>query len=322
MAEGKWIKDLTPDMKAADAARHVLEARYQVIRDHLPLAVREADRDPEHVHQLRVGTRRAGAALRIFASTLPEKAQRRARRHLRGMRRAAGAARDWDVFQIELLARKQQAEAKERPGLDLLLGYASGQRAAAQEKLVSVGEHHITRLRERVEGLLEAVRDPDDAPELTLETLGRGILRELVHDLEWAAHGDLDDYEHLHQVRILGKQLRYAIEVFIDCFPPSLKDVVYPAIEEMQEILGLANDSHVAGLRLSGLRDRLRLTMPADWKRYQPAVEQLLRFHQRRLPRERQRFVKWWTQWSATAGAALADILRSPADPATAGHRD
>src|SRR5438105_2246657 len=140
MAEGKWISDLTPDMPLADAARHVFLVRFQVVREYLPRAALEADRDIEYVHQLRVGTRRADAALRIFTDCLPSKVYRKSRQRLRQLRRAAGAARDWDVFLEELLAREQEAGEKDRAGLDFLSGYALGQRAAAHAQLEEVHE--------------------------------------------------------------------------------------------------------------------------------------------------------------------------------------
>src|SRR5215831_1054554 len=112
MVQGKWISDLKPDTPVEAAARHVLFVRLQVVKDFLPRAALEADEDIEHVHQLRVGTRRADAALRIFAECLPKKMYRKARRRLRTIRRAAGAARDWDVFLTELLEREQRADAK------------------------------------------------------------------------------------------------------------------------------------------------------------------------------------------------------------------
>src|SRR5207244_2148550 len=68
-------------------------------------------------------------------------------------------------------------------------------------------------------------------------------------DWDHAASGDLKDYAHLHQVRIQGKRLRYAMEVFADCFAADFKEELYPQIEEMQEILGSANDSHVGAQR-------------------------------------------------------------------------
>src|SRR5947199_3407293 len=86
MVDGKWIEGLGPLLSVAEAARLALQVRFEVVRYHLPLAMHEADRDPEHVHRLRVGTRRAGAALRLFGSTLPEKVHRKARQTLRSVR--------------------------------------------------------------------------------------------------------------------------------------------------------------------------------------------------------------------------------------------
>ena len=137
--------------------------------------------------------------------------------------------------------------------------------------------------------------------------LARSLLGELLGGLHETATGDLKDYDHLHQVRIAGKRLRYALEVFADCFSPALCAGCYPMVEEMQEILGRANDSHVAGQRLVGLRVRLR-GWDSVWERLKPGLEGLLRFHQRRLPQERRRFLKWWEQWcSAGVEAVLAE---------------
>src|SRR6516225_12407109 len=120
MAEGKWIHDLTPDTPLPDAARRVLAVRLEVVRDYLPRALHHWEKDPENVHQLRVGTRRAGAAVEIFADCLTEKAYRRARRKLRRIRRAAGEARDWDVFLEDMAEREKHQLEKQRHGLDFL----------------------------------------------------------------------------------------------------------------------------------------------------------------------------------------------------------
>jgi CHAD domain-containing protein len=314
MADGKWIEGLGPKTHTDEAARRVLEVRSQVVRGCLPLAVHDADRDIEHVHHLRVSTRRAGAALKIFERWLPGKTFRKAWKQFRAIRRAAGAARDWDVFVADLLQRRPQTQAKDQPGLDFLIGYASGQRDAAQADLVEAGSRYGPGLGDLIDDTVKAVREPpeDKAPKL-LRDLGRGLLGDLTRELDWAASQNLDDYEHLHQVRILGKQLRYAMEVFADCFPSSFREEIYPRVEEMQEILGNANDSHVAAQRLAALRDRLRLKWPDDWKRYQPGLDTLLRFHRRRLPRERQRFLQWWRRWQSADSQHLRDLLSDEA---------
>jgi CHAD domain-containing protein len=306
MADGKWIDGLGPDMPLLDAARRVLAVRLQAVRDHLPKVIHDSEKDPEHVHQLRVATRRAGAALRIFGGCLPARALKRAKGRLRALRRAAGAARDWDVFLIELGRREAERPAAERAGLDLLIGYALGQRVAAQAGLEQTARAQEDDFILFVADVLAELRDPDGG---TLVALARPTLAGLRGELHEAASGDLDDYAHLHRVRIAGKRLRYAMEVFAGCFGPSFRHDLYPRVEEVQEVLGLANDSHVACERLEALRGRLRHTPGLDDRRYEAGVEALYRFHRRRLPQERRAFLKWWEGWRHEGGVELAALL-------------
>jgi CHAD domain-containing protein len=299
MAQGKWIDGLQASTPVDDAARRVLTVRLETVRDYLPLAVQEADRDPENVHQLRVGTRRGGAALVIFASCLPLKVLRRAKRELRGIRRAAGAARDWDVFLLALTEWAASKPSKHRPGLDFLLGYATAQRRVAQERLEELAAEQPFAFDRFLAETVAAVGMPDEATVRTLADLAHPTLSALSHELDDAASDNLHDYAHLHQVRIIGKRLRYAMEVFADCFSSSFKDQLYPAVEKMQEILGDANDSHVATERLSSLRAQVSTARPADWSRYRLGIETLMRFHERRLPEARLKFLQWWKKWQA-----------------------
>jgi CHAD domain-containing protein len=310
MADGKWIDGLAPDMPLHSAARHVLGIRLRVVREYLPKAVHEADDDTEHVHQLRVATRRADAALRIFAGCLPKKMYRHARSRLRTLRRAAGAARDWDVFLDDLRERRQRQTQPERPGFDCLAGYALGRRSAAQEHLEAVCMEEAPDFEEFVDLLLDEVRPPRDADtELSLAAHGQQKLACRLHKMESATDEDLTDYANLHRVRIEGKRLRYAMEVFADCFPAEFRDELYPQIEVMQEALGKANDSHVAVGELTALRDRMKRARPAEWKQWQAGVNGLLRFHQRRLPQERRRFLKLWEHWRRPETASLWEFV-------------
>src|SRR5438045_3922551 len=109
MADGKWVAGLRPDMPLSEAARTVLGVRLGTVQEHVPGAMKAAEKDPEHVHQLRVSTRRADAAMRIFRECLPGRVYHGTRARLRTIRRAAGAARDWDVFLIALRDRLAEA---------------------------------------------------------------------------------------------------------------------------------------------------------------------------------------------------------------------
>lgn len=311
MADGKWITELTPETPVADAARRVLAVRLEVVRDFLPRALTEADKDPEFVHQLRVGTRRATAALEIFAACLPAKAYRGARKQLRKIRCAAGAARDWDVFLLNLGSVEAQ-RGPWQPAWDFLVGHAVAQRAAAQELLAAASPNHPFAFERLLAETVAAVHKPDGAaaPQALID-LALPLLSGLLQELHEAAGGNLDDYDHLHRVRIVGKRLRYGMEIFASCFGVEFKDTLYAAVEEMQEILGRANDSHVAAIRLSALRASLRSQRPSDGRRYRAGIDALLRRHRERVPKEKQHFLKWWKRWQESGGeAALAALLQ------------
>lgn len=310
MADEKWIADLDGGMSVNDAAKKALALRLGVARDRLPAAVFHADDDIEHVHQLRVATRRAAAALRLFAGPLPVKLYRRTRNALRTLRRSAGEARDWDVFLEMLQARLTKAPVPQRRGLDFLLGFAHGQRVLAQEHLRHANNADADRFTRRIEQVNDAL-DVADCSDQTLSDLAAPMMTKLLGELESAARDDLQKYEALHQVRILGKQLRYAMEIFESCFAAEFRQRFYPAIVEMQDILGLANDSYSACARLGDLRSRLMRTQPRQWPHYQVGIETLLRFHEKRLPQQRKKFEQWWKAWlKSGADKAFTELVR------------
>src|SRR5262249_25817012 len=129
--DGKWVVGLAADTPTWRAARKALKARLESAAAALAPAA-DWGADPEPVHALRVTTRRAGAALDAFADLLPGKAYRKARKALKGLRRAAGAARDADVFLDTLRVWAVHQSPAARPGLHFLLGHAFARRQTAQ----------------------------------------------------------------------------------------------------------------------------------------------------------------------------------------------
>ena len=317
MADGKWISDLTATTPLADAARRVLGIRLEVVHNCLDLALREPDKDPEHVHQLRVSTRRAGAAVEIFAPCLSAKTYTSARKRLRRLRRAAGEARDWDVFLMGLASEKQKHKRHHRPGLDFVTGYALGQRVSAQAHLEEASPDYPFAFERLQTETVAAVHKPRyDPGTRTLGDLAGPLLLGLVRDFDQAASGDLSDYGKLHRVRILGKRLRYAMEVFGDCFAQEFREELYTAVEEMQDILGRANDSYVAGQRLQTMRDKVQVLVPHDWKRLKPGIEGWLKHHERQLEEEREHFLDWWKRWQKSGGETAFRKLLTTLVPA------
>lgn len=293
-ADGKWIAGLTADAPLGVAARRAFAARLAAVEKTWRPAVNNGT-DPENVHQLRVSTRRAAAALDIFGDLPAAKSAHRLRKQLRKLRRGAATARDWDVFRLMVTAWAPDRPPAEQPGLDFLIGLAAAHRQRAQTELsATLGrEKHWQAVRRKL------LRTIPNAGGSTLGDRAKKLLKRILDELETALHRKPLDDDALHRVRIAGKRLRYALELFIKCFNPTVRQRVYPAVEQMQEILGRANDSRVTIDRLNELQAELRRGPPGTWNRVRAGVLALIADHRRGLARERSEFSRWRKDWQA-----------------------
>jgi CHAD domain-containing protein len=310
MADGKWIEGLSPEMRVSEAAAVVLAARFEVVRHFLPLAVEKPYDDPEYVHQLRVGTRRAGAALRAFPDCLPRKHLRSAKQSLRTIRRAAGDARDWDVFLLALPTSKALSGASGRPALDYLAGYAMGERTAAQARLAEAAAANGPTFVEESLALPGLVHEPKrDNPPANFADLASDQLGTLLAAFNEAVEANPTQPAALHRLRILGKRLRYALEIFADCFPPAFKDTLYPAVERLQDLLGDIQDASVGTERLGKLRDRIKQSVPDEWPRLRKGFEGQIKALRAKIPAGRKAFQKWRKEWSGLVADVKLEVV-------------
>jgi hypothetical protein len=259
MAEGKWISDLKATTPLDDAARRVLTVHLRSLAT-TPKALRPGRQDVDTF--INSAWRRARRRRRA-SSPVP---LRKVCKNAAGceVRRAAGGHATGTCF-CSASTIGHQASAVVASGPGFLIGYGVARRRGGAPGRGRRGlPFFFDRLLADTLAAVTKPRSPGLPADATLVDLARPMLGELLRELHDAASGDLDDYEHLHQVRILGKRLRYAMEVFADCFAPPFREELYPAVEQMQEILGNANDSHVAAGRLVALREKLRVMRPAD----------------------------------------------------------
>jgi CHAD domain-containing protein len=313
MASDKWVKDLQAATPLAEAARRVLRARLDAVHTYLNLVLKK-DEDPESVHQLRVSSRRTAAALDMFEDCLPSKVHSKAKKKLKKLRRAAGAARDWDVFLQSFKSRTVPPKA--RHGLDLVIGYALSQRQSAETQLEDAARDLSKKFGKLTKDVVASVRRPKKSSKSqTLTDLARQALLPLARGLTKAAQRDLTDADNLHQVRIAGKRLRYAMEILAPAFRLPFRNELYPAVQDMQDILGDANDSRFAMARIKELQEQLeKNSTPGRGNR--AALDGLIAYHQARWDRERQRFNHWWQDWQKSGREdAFASMVKSPKAP-------
>jgi CHAD domain-containing protein len=260
MATAKWFPKLAPTTPLRTAARTVLAARAEGVEHFLRLVKQRPGRDPEHVHQLRVATRRLAAALSIFKLCLDRQAHRRLRRAAKQLRRAAGAARDFDV-QRSLLATRFERTGTPAAAVKLCDEEMKRRRQAIEHDLKHALRRSASRLQNAIRAILAALDlEPtgSTAPLANFVTVARTTLNKRLNQLIAAGRRDLHDLDNLHQLRIAAKRLRYAMEVFASCYPREFQHELYSEVERLQEELGDINDLRNLTATLQQLQDSLR----------------------------------------------------------------
>jgi CHAD domain-containing protein len=113
----------------------------------------------EHLHDMRVATRRLRAALEVFELCFPPKHHRKALKRVKALSDALGERRDRDVS-IEFLERfAAQAPDADRAALAALIeGLRREQRGANDALAPSVSPKRLKKLRRRLRKLVKATR--------------------------------------------------------------------------------------------------------------------------------------------------------------------
>lgn len=273
---------IAPDAPLEKTAQEVLSARLATVLEGL-LRPKPAFDDPQTVHQLRVATRRADAALRLFAPLLPRRRRRRMRRLLRRLRRAAGIVRDCDVH----LA---QAAADSRPPAELIRSLLERRRQAL-DKLLALrrcarrGQRLARKIRRLVRRL--AWRQVPPPPAYAVWCLGR-CDRFARRFFEAASQPAADD-DALHQLRILGKRLRYALELVAPALADPEVDQLLAELHAFQDRLGAVCDRRAAAVHW----EELEQSAPTPARRRSAAQHR--RAEARRLTAQRRALFRWWT---------------------------
>lgn len=243
-----WAVSDVPDAPVDGVAVRTLRRRLEAVWSELAAACAHGH-DSERVHQLRVATRRTIAALDAFRSLLPRKSREWFCRQLRRIRRAAGEARDLDVLTERLSHRAAGASAAGRDARRRLVAMLSRQRAESRRPIHEVRERLLLAdWPARVERLLDAVASRRDRR--TFGRYARRRLKPLMRRFFGRADRRLRDDEEIHRLRIEGKKLRYALEIFATAFPERVRAKCERALESLQESLGEFTDHAAAADRL------------------------------------------------------------------------
>lgn len=287
-----WVVTDAGRTPVAKVAARTLRKRLEAVWRELGLACRPRH-DPERVHQLRVATRRTLAALAAFRGVVPGKQRVWFEKRLRRVRRAAGSTRDLDVLtgrlQRELGELSAASTTHTRASLvrDRLVTMLAKRRDGSRQPIRAVrDELRAADWPARVERLIDTVMSAGG--EETFAGYGRRRFREMFDRFFSRADHRLDEAAEIHRLRISGKKLRYALEIFAPVFPAAERTACHESLERLQETLGEFTDHASAA-------DRFR-----RWAREKgvgpdrKAIVALQRIEDERAEEARRSFVKWW----------------------------
>jgi inorganic triphosphatase YgiF len=227
--------------------------------------------DPEGIHQMRTSLRASRAALELFGPVLDTVVAGRFDAELQDVSRMFGTARDWDVFCLQTLSTAME----EMPGERLwdLRQVAEIERQLAHVAVVdAVRGPHFTAM---VLGLAAWTEDVStQALALGDDRMGKRLATLVPSLLDHVARKAKKRQRHEGKLSAEGRhRLRKALDKICDdvkflsrMFPHRELERYLGRCEDVQAILGLANDSDVAQrLALALVTDRRAdLAKPAE----------------------------------------------------------
>ena len=244
-------KGLTAEEAARDVLRHCLD---QIAGNAAAAALRD---DPEAAHQLRVGLRRLRTAAALFRGPLGGPALAALAAEAKALADAAGAARDLDVLDEELLApldprdagfatlRAALAERREAKRAALKARLAAPETAAFLFDLGAFTEGRGWLRPADFEQTAALAAPVGDAAGAALETRWRKAakLGDKVETL---------DHEARHELRKRLKKLRYAVEFFAALYPRKKVKPFLKRLKALQDDFGRLQDVATARALLLG----------------------------------------------------------------------
>ena len=281
--------------------------------------------DIEHVHQMRVASRRMRNGLNLFGDCLSKKKSVTWGNEIRKITKALGNARDLDI-QIALLNEfiAEQMDPRLKPGYNRLLLRLKQQRTKAQDKvtrtLVDLQEGGILELmqdhlREITEGSENIYLYTPSLYQQAFEAINTHLDEFLSY--EKYIH-DPQNIEKLHAMRIAGKHLRYTLEIFAPIYGTAIEPHIR-AMKNVQDLLGEIHDNDVWTAWLPKFIEKEQARIEdyfgnkGPLRRLLPGLKHFVEDRQAAREHEYQAFLSIWeTLLYEKAWTVLRDIIKAP----------
>ncbi|HEV7398435.1 MAG TPA: CHAD domain-containing protein [Pyrinomonadaceae bacterium] len=225
MAKAKTIVGLDCDGSADAALKLVLVTRMEEMCEFGTQA--QDFSDPMGVHDMRVASRRLRGAIRDFLPYLSERPLAPAMQHIKKLARALGRVRDFDVAIETLMKTADKAPETLASGIRQIADFRKAGLEEFRLKLLPwVGDESLSRLRSEFPVVLKPrkttkQKGKDAAGPLTYREVARAIILIRLSEFEELSRNLYQPLKPkpLHALRIAAKHLRYALELFDNCWP-------------------------------------------------------------------------------------------------------
>jgi len=247
MAKAKRIKGIDCNDVASAGIRLVLETRYEEMYGFREVALDWSD--PEGVHSMRVASRRLRGAMRDFMPYLRQRGLTPVLKRAKSIAAALGEVRDQDVAIIALEKIQKEAPDAMSVALQQLIDERKERRNESREKLSSVlvasemkeaKSEFMTRI-EKATAVRKARGEAESQP--AYSKMAATVILERLKELEKLSESLYQPFEieALHDMRIGAKRLRYAMELFQQCWGRPLQTFAKNAAR-LQTALGDLHD--------------------------------------------------------------------------------
>lgn len=297
----KWLSGVEPNDSITRAAQCAIENRLQYLWQCLRKAGRSATPVVEDIHQVRVAARRATAAMDSFAALMPRRRGKWMRTQVKRIRQAAGNARDDDVLLLRLqqYAEASAVDAESTIALPEWQVRLEAERAKHQKPIKQLyRELRRKQFGRRIKRLVKRVHWRGELPEPTYRDAAIVTMREMLANLEGPLCASQTKTELQHPLRIAGKRLRYALELFKGAFTETIiEEECYPLVEALQNLLGDVNDHVSAMERIEQWIDELH--EEATDEASLASLLELLHQESHALETAQAAFDQWWQAGNA-----------------------
>jgi CHAD domain-containing protein len=319
MAKAKRIKGIDCNSEAPAGMKLVLGTRFGELRGFREAALDWTD--PEGVHSMRVASRRLRSALRDFMPYLHKRRLSSVLKPLRDVADALGEVRDQDVAIMAL--EKLQAHATDDVSATLkqIIDVRKEIRDQARKELETMLED--TQLKQLElsftagvdEATVEAKARTQAPLQVSFQKMSRAIILDRLKELEKLSNGLFRpfDVETLHEMRIAAKRLRYAIELFQQCWGRSIATYA-KRTARMQTALG---DVHDCDVWIESFGDEINKARKQNQDDNLKAFVWLLSHFVKLRTKHLRKAFDLWRDWEANdTSGKLRTLLNSEAKPA------